>query len=187
MGWEHLFASMVRRFQGNWLQNVVENLHEIVNKFNLQQQPWMFDLEHILKELHTMNCRISNNPSETAIIDAIYPKINGITYQHLVVAYKRLLSGDQISADDKVHIIRSIRYLVQKIKGSVHEDLSLGNHQASSIRDPRLCISHISQSIISSTPSVEDLIAQSVQYLERHNVQDHNLLEYFRSISSGGH
>jgi len=184
--WELIIAEYVHRFNAEWMQNLSEDFHRIVNKFNLQQQPWMFDLVNILKYLHVTTSRISRNPSETAIIDAI-SKINGISHQQLITAFKRLLSlsDDQLSGDDRLCIIRSIKYLVQQIKGSGGNDLSMMSHGMSSIRDPRLCISNISQSIISSNPSVDDLIAQVVRYLERHNVPDQQLLEYFKSISSG--
>jgi len=181
--WELVLAAMVHRLgREEWMQNVVENLHKMVNKYNLQQQPWMFDLVHILKELHVMDYRISLRPSDTAVVEAIYPKIKSITSQQMVAAYKRLLSGNQIPDECWVYVMRSIRHLLENQAPNQGQDPLLRTQQASSIRDPRLSISHISHSIISST-SVEDLASQCLQYLERHNVRDRDLLEFFKNAS----
>merc|ERR1719242_644300 len=186
--WQNILASMVLRFEDAWLEHVEEDLSGMANVFDLQQQRWMFDLCSILKELHhlgtTVVCR---HPSpHTAIIDAIYPKIKGVTQQHMVMAYKYLLSGNRVQNTlEKLHIIRSARHLVQLIKCQPPSgDLSMSGHQSNNIRDPRLSISHISQSIISSTPSVDDLVAQCLQFLERqHIADDQDLMHFFKNLA----
>eukprot|EP00483_Globobulimina_turgida_P007506 UN07520 len=127
----------------------------------------MFDMCSILLYLNKTNYKTHKLPSNTIIIDAIYPKIKDIKYMELIQNYKYLLN--QIENEYKINIIESIYYLItKKIPAQpMNHSNSLNNNNYA---NPRLgTLVNTSHSIISATSNTQDLIQNCINYLERQN------------------
>jgi len=184
--WLLYIANIIKVHKAEWTQYLLDNLHKIVNKYNLQQQPWMFDHFQILLYLNKTNIQTHQCPSNTVIVDMMYPII---PQKELIIDYKYLLN--QIDPQYKINIIQSIYYLItQKLSNqNVIPQIANNNIYA----NPRLLtannqISNTSHSIISSTSNIQDLISDSINYLERqanhHNdTQIIQLIKQFQDLS----
>merc|ERR1712228_597202 len=170
-----------------WTAYLVNNLFKIVNKYNLQQQPWMFNHFEILLYLNRTNVQTHQHPSNSVIVDAVFSIID---QKDLIIDYKTILN--EIEDEYKLNVIQSIHYLLTKKISNDASKLNQNNNH-SNMFNPRLLTANnsllnTSRSIISSTSNIQDLLTNSIQQLEKENNHSNNqqiirLIKEFQTLS----
>merc|ERR1711933_593398 len=61
--WLLYVANIVKKFKNEWTEYLANNVQKLVSKYNLQQQPWMFDHFQILLYLTKTNVQTHQHPS----------------------------------------------------------------------------------------------------------------------------
>ena len=79
-----------------------------------------------------------NTISHKIIIDTIYPKINNIKYQQLIINYKYLLN--QINNEYKIYIIQSIYYLITEKMPTTNKSQQQQQQIINNYANPRLLL-----------------------------------------------
>merc|ERR1712228_267387 len=163
-----------------WTAYLVNNLFKIVNKYNLQQQPWMFNHFEILLYLNRTNVQTHQHPSNSVIVDAVFS----------IIDHKAILN--EIEDEYKLNVIQSIHYLLTKKISNDASKLNQNNNH-SNMFNPRLLTANnsllnTSRSIISSTSNIQDLLTNSIQHLEKQNnhrndPQILHLIKEFQNLS----
>ena len=179
--WLWLIAKIIKINKTNWTQYLQLNFYKIVNKYNLQQQPWMFDINKILFYLNDTNLKTHKIINNKIIIDCIYPNIKNIKYQQLLNSYKYILN--QIDQQFKINIIKSIYYLITLSSSSSlsifsNNNNNNNNNNNSNVTNPRLLltttISNNNDNNNNITINIQDLISNCINYLERQNIHHIN-------------
>eukprot|EP01083_Nonionella_stella_P009338 26940_1 len=187
--WFSWIANVIKSNGPNeWTQYAQNNLHRIVNKYNLSQQPFMFDVILVVVYLNNVNFQTHALPSNTVIVDMIYPKIQHISYEKMVEVYKSVLN--QVDPQYKQNICESIYYLLSQKQQPPqrpppaqqqqfnHNNPRLFNHNTSL----NLSNSQHNLSFISSTNNIQDLISNCLNCLERISGSDAALTQQFQQL-----
>jgi len=183
--WLLHIADVIKKYKNEWTQYLKNNLSKLVNKYNLQQQPWMFDHFRILLYLNKTNIQTHQEPSNSVIVDAIFPIIE---QKEVIMDYRQILN--EIEAQYKVNIVHSIHYLLTKKISEKCTKLNQNNNH-SNMFNPRLLTANnsllnTSRAIISSTSNIQDLITHSIQCLEKQNnhTNDPQILRLIKDFQS---
>jgi len=185
--WLLYIAQIIKQYKNEWTEYLANNLFKIVNKYNLKQQPWMFEHDKILLYLNRTNIQTHQGPSDSVIVDAIFPIIE---QKDIITDYQCVLR--EIEPEYKLNVIKSVHYLLtQKISDHVSKFNQMNNQ--SSMFNPRLLsannnsLLNTSRSIISSTSNIQDLLTSSIQQLEkeknlRNDPQIPQLIKEFKNL-----
>jgi len=184
--WFLYIADVINTYKQHWTQYLLENLHKMVNKYNVHQQPWMFDANTIVFYLNKTNLQTHKKASPHIIVDMIYPKIEYLTFGKVLAVYKSIFQ--QIPEQHKVSILQSIQYLLSKNARYQQQQQQQQQQQhvqqqqmfllssSSSLLNPRVLSSEAVNNSQIAEPSTNvlalDVIAACMTYLERHHFDD---------------
>jgi len=189
--WCLYIADCIKTQRSQWTQYLAEHFASLVNRYNLQQQPWMFDANEIVFYLNLTNLQTNAQPSDEVVLDILYPNIKQLTYEQLLTVYKHVLA--RIETPYKVNIARSIWYLiVDKNPGADHPaQRPHAHHRASPLNNPRVAQAQHNNKLLLQSSSTndlrQDLISNCLSYLQKlvqHQPQYESLLADFRRALS---